>query len=253
MPLLEAEASAFDRAAKLYRLALELRPGDDALARRLRMGLADALANAGRGPGGGAGIPRRGRWGHGGGDFELRRRAAMQYLISGHIDEGLAELRTVLKAVGMAPPKSARRRPVPDPAKALDPLAGSPFPPPRPQPGLRGGPVASRRLLGGGQRSRDHRPDPGGELPGPGLLLALRAGEPYRIARALIYEASHLIDSSTLFSLWSLQFRGEVAELGRRWPVVLKEALERGDRHMVTNLSTFRCLTPPARRDPRGR
>jgi eukaryotic-like serine/threonine-protein kinase len=41
-----------------------------------------------------------------------------------------------------------------------------------------------------------------------------------------------------LFSLWSLQFRGEIAELGRRWPVVLKEALERGDRHIVTNLNT---------------
>ena len=47
------------------------------------------------------------------------------------------------------------------------------------------------------------------------------------------------LDTMILFSLWCLQFRGELAELGRRWPVVLKEALERGDRHMVTNLSTF--------------
>jgi eukaryotic-like serine/threonine-protein kinase len=51
------------------------------------------------------------------------------------------------------------------------------------------------------------------------------------------------IDSAMLFSLWALQFRGEIAELGRRWPVVLKEALERGDRHMVTNLSTFLMST----------
>ncbi len=46
-----------------------------------------------------------------------------------------------------------------------------------------------------------------------------------------------------LLSLWSLQYRGELAELGRRWPVVLKEALERSDRHLVTNLSTFLMST----------
>jgi eukaryotic-like serine/threonine-protein kinase len=155
----------------------------------------------------------------------------------------------------------------------------------------------------------------GAEFQARGLLLALRAGEPYRIARALVYEASHVssaggpsqrrvarlaqaakkiaqqlddpyllggifvahgvaaytsghwkragehldraaaihrtqctgatfeFDSSTTFSLWSLQFRGELAELSRRWPVVLKDALERGDRHMLTNLNTFLMST----------
>ncbi len=46
------------------------------------------------------------------------------------------------------------------------------------------------------------------------------------------------LDSGSLFSLWCLQFRGEIAELGRRWPVVLKEASGRDDRHMMTNLNT---------------
>ncbi len=61
------------------------------------------------------------------------------------------------------------------------------------------------------------------------------------------------VDSATLFSLWSLQFRGEVAELGRRWPVQLKESQERGDRHMVTNLNTFLMTTLRlAADDPEG-
>src|SRR5262249_19602833 len=44
-----AEALAFDRAAKLYRLALELQAPEGNAARALRVRLADALANAGRG------------------------------------------------------------------------------------------------------------------------------------------------------------------------------------------------------------
>ena len=61
------------------------------------------------------------------------------------------------------------------------------------------------------------------------------------------------VDWTILLSLWSLQFRGELAELGRRWPVVLKEALERGDRHMVTLLNTFLMSTLRlAADDPEG-
>ena len=51
------------------------------------------------------------------------------------------------------------------------------------------------------------------------------------------------LNSSVLFALWALQFRGEIAELGRRWPVVLKEVMERGDRHMMTHLNTMLMAT----------
>ncbi len=311
-----AEALAFDRAAKLYRLALELRPGDEADERRLRVGLADALANAGRGPeaareylaaAAGASVAET---------LERRRCAAIQYLISGHIDEGLAQLGAVLNSVGMTLPASPRRAIV---SLILNRIKIR----------LRG---LHFRLRDASQISAEELtrvdicwaaasglgildPIRAADFQARCLLLALRAGDAYRIGRALCFEAGfvlaaggrserraakivraaeqiaqqlenpHLqggvflshgtvayltgrwkqaselldqagvifrtrctgmtweIDWSILFSLWSLQFRGELPELGRRWPVVLKEALERGDRHMVTNLNTFLMST----------
>ena len=81
-----------------------------------------------------------------------------------------------------------------------------------------------------------------------------RASRPRQvILRTRCTGATFEVDTSTLYSLWSLQFRGEVAELGRRWPAVLKEALERGDRHVVTNLNTFLMSTLRlAADDPEG-
>jgi hypothetical protein len=58
---------------------------------------------------------------------------------------------------------------------------------------------------------------------------------------------------TTLCSLWSLQYLGELVELGRRWPVALNQALERGDRHLVVNLNTFLMSTLRlAADDPEG-
>jgi hypothetical protein len=187
-----SEALAFDRAARLYRIALELRPREQADDRDVRSKLAAALANAGRGAEAAqqyfqaaAGAPHV--------DFvEMQRRAAEQLLFSGHIDEGLRALRTALEPIGMHLAATPRRA-------LLSWLARRVY----------------IRLRGLGFRERDARDVPPDELlridscwsvavglayvetfraadfQARHLLLALKAGEPYRIARALAMEGGY--------------------------------------------------------------
>jgi eukaryotic-like serine/threonine-protein kinase len=100
-------ALAFDRAAFLYKQALTLTPASPA-AQAWKEGIADALANAGRPAEAaeaylraaeGAGRTRR---------VELQRRAAEQFLTGGHIDQGLDQIRSVLAGLGMRPAQSPR-------------------------------------------------------------------------------------------------------------------------------------------------
>jgi hypothetical protein len=104
-----AEALAFDRAARLYARALELREAHDETARLLRIRLGDALAQAGRA----AEAAREFQTAAQGCDLtlaqELRRRAALLLLSSGHIDAGLAALQEVLASVGLSLYRSPRR------------------------------------------------------------------------------------------------------------------------------------------------
>ncbi|HTM21426.1 MAG TPA: AAA family ATPase, partial [Kofleriaceae bacterium] len=103
-----AAALAFDRAARLYQIAVELAPaGTDLGALQARLG--DALANAGRGAGAAAAYLAAAGDAATAEALELRRRAADQLLRSGHIDEGLAALDDVLAAVGLRLPRSPGR------------------------------------------------------------------------------------------------------------------------------------------------
>ena len=307
-----AEALAFDHAVKLYRLALELRPRPGVEDRSLRRKLGDALANAGRGAeaareyltaAAGATVAEA---------FELQRRAAMQYLISGHVDEGLAALRSVLEAVGMTLPSTPRRALVSLLLRrALLRLRGLGF---RPRDTSEVAPADLTRIdvcwsaIAGLSVVDTIR---GADFQARGLILALCAGEPFRISRALAMEAAHAasvggpnrrhtlrlldlaqemaerdaqpyalgmatlargtadylvghwksarqyceqaeaifrdrctgvaweLDTVQAFGLWALSHLGETAELSRRWPILLKEARERGDLYAVMNLSTY--------------
>jgi serine/threonine protein kinase/tetratricopeptide (TPR) repeat protein len=103
-----ARLLAFDRAAKLFRLALELRPGT-AEEHLLRVQLGDALANAGRGAESASAYLAAVEGAPAAEGLELQRRAAEQLLRCGHIDEGLSVLRTVLRALGVTFPSTPRR------------------------------------------------------------------------------------------------------------------------------------------------
>jgi hypothetical protein len=106
-------ALAFNRAAELYRLALDL--GADREGRwELLSKLGDALANAGKGKEAAASFvaaaealsaispsDRRG--------LDLKRQAMEQYLRSGYINDGIDLLRAVLAAVGADYPKTPNR------------------------------------------------------------------------------------------------------------------------------------------------
>jgi tetratricopeptide (TPR) repeat protein len=182
-------ALAFDRAGSFYRRALELTPASpDAL--DWKKGLATALANAGR-PADAAEVYLDASASAGPAErLELQRRAAEQFLTGGHIDRGLDVIRTVLAAV--------RMRLMPGPRAALASLL-----------------FRRARLRWRGldfvERSEDRvsaddllRIDTcwsvvtglalvdiirAAAFQTRHLMLALDAGEPYRVARALSIEA----------------------------------------------------------------
>ena len=185
-----ASALAFDRAALYYRRAIELMPDAENLV-DLRTGLGDALANDGR-PAEAARefldaakstAPRRA--------LELQQRAGAQLLTGGHIDEGLEVFRVVLEQAGF---KLAR-----GPRRALLSLILH-----RAWIRLRGLGFTEREVskisetdllrvdicwavaagLGAVDLIR------GADFQSRHLLLALRTGEIYRVARAMAFEVA---------------------------------------------------------------
>lgn len=89
-------AMAFDRAVRLYTLALQLAPSA-----ALRVKRADALLAAGRGAEAAAAYLEAAGQSQATEALDLTRRAAHEYLCSGHIDEGLETLDRVLRRQGL--------------------------------------------------------------------------------------------------------------------------------------------------------
>lgn len=187
---------AFERAAVLLRRALELLPADDLRRREVTVALGDALSDAGRGQDAadayteaigqttpGAALAEN--------SLELRRRAAEQLLRSGRIDQGLALSREVLGQVGMRLAKTPRRALLMLAwRRLLVRLRGLEFAE-RPSETL--DPAVLRRIdvcwsVSMGLAMVDTIR--GASFQARQLLLALDAGEPHRVARALSAEAA---------------------------------------------------------------
>ncbi|MEZ4295131.1 MAG: AAA family ATPase, partial [Polyangiaceae bacterium] len=185
-------ALAFDRAARLYEMALSWRPRRGLDGARLHERLGEALANAGRGRASAAAFLAAAPDMPAAEALDCRRRAADQLLRSGHIDEAFEVYGEVLTAIGMKLPATTTR--------AFIALVGR---------------LMQVKLRGLKWTEREASEVPAAELlridtcfavsSGLGLvdtvrgyyfqernlLLSLAAGEPHRIARAIALEASY--------------------------------------------------------------
>jgi tetratricopeptide (TPR) repeat protein len=101
-------ALAFDRAASYYKAALELTPESPASV-ACQEALAAALANAGRPSAAADAYLAAAQIADSTRRVEFHRRAAEQFLLGGHIDRGLDTIRSVLEAVGLRLPAGPRQ------------------------------------------------------------------------------------------------------------------------------------------------
>jgi serine/threonine protein kinase len=184
-----SRALSFDRAARLYSTALALGTFTPEKARRVRADLAEALHLAGRGSESAQMFLAAAAGASPEDALEMQRRAAQELLISGHLDEGLVVLSTVLEEMGMVVPTTAEH--------AVASLLVR-----RGQLRLRGLGFRERRatdvpedelrkidLLGAVSAALGMLDTVrGADFQTRHLLLALKAGEPLRIARALALE-----------------------------------------------------------------
>jgi serine/threonine protein kinase len=185
-----SEKLAFDQAAALYETALRLGGQGAAEARQLRLLMGEAFANAGRcqeaaeaflGAAEAADIAVR---------LDCQRRAAEQLLIGGHIDRGLQTISAVLHDLGVGFPATPRAALVSLVRRRIWlRLRGLRWKPRDPTA------IPARdlmrldvyRAIALGLAAVDNIR--GAEFQARGLLLALRIGEPVRVARSLALEA----------------------------------------------------------------
>ena len=100
-----AESLAFNRAARLYRQALGWQPPDSKHSPALRVGLATALAHAGRSAEAGDAYLGATEGSTAADALLYKQHAAEQYFNHGHVEKGYTVLTDLVRAVGLRMPK----------------------------------------------------------------------------------------------------------------------------------------------------
>ncbi len=187
------EALAYDRAAELYRAALRLGAHEAPARRDIVWRLSDALASAGRGAEAAPMYVEAATGADPATMLEGYRRAAEQYLVTGHLEQGMETLRTLLGEIGAGYPATQGRAMASLLwTRALLRLRGVRWKP-------RDASTIGRerltrvdvfRSVAQGMGMVDNIR--GAAFQSRGLLMALRAGEPSRIGRALSLESVFL-------------------------------------------------------------
>lgn len=194
-----AKALAFDHAAQLYRQVLKLQTiTDNAQLASLQINLSNALVNAGRSGEAAKSYLDAASLVSQEQALELKRKAAEQFLFGGHIDEGLKTLTSVLRSVGMKLAGGAKTALLSLLLRRLQiRLRGLKF---HPRLESEVSPLELFKIdtclsaaLGLGTVDTIR----GADFQARHMLLALKAGEPYRAARAIILEAAFSSVSGT--------------------------------------------------------
>lgn len=225
-----AASLAFVDAASLYGQAIALKDWDEAQAAHLREQQADALVYAGRGADAAPLYLAAAAARSGIGGLDLRRRAAEQFLVTGHVDRGIAELRALFHGVGLPYPQSS--------TAALVRIAGcfaALLARPRRHARQDAGATAMELLRVDACNAAAKglvQVDPlrGTYYSLLALVLSLRAGDRWRIARDLCLGSSGLIVAGGPFAPWGRRMLAEARRI----------AEEMADRHLlgITTITT---------------
>ncbi len=185
-----ARALAFDRAALYYRRAIELRQAEANLV-DLKISLGDALANAGRPAEAATEFLDAAKASGAQQSLALQQRAGAQLLTGGHIEEGLEVFRVVLETAGFGLANGPKRALLSLILRRLwIRMRGLEFTERKaseiPEADLARIDICWAVAAGLGAVDFIHSAD----FQSRHLLLALRAGEPYRVSRAISFEAA---------------------------------------------------------------